>query len=377
MNKLKVSLFFAGLVVCLFATTFRQSPRAEFLPFQTAIADSNKSPGPPFIIHSELLAGTPAAHSATLVRLDNGEVLAFWFAGSREGARDVRIFSSRLKGDNWTSPEPILSVQQAMTDELRLVRKLGNPVAVLDASGRLHLFFVSVSMGGWATSNLNQMTSEDGGLTWNRSHVLVTSPFLNMSTLARTPAIQRSDGGFDLPIYHEGARKFAELLRFDSRGKNFQKKRLTTSGAYLQPAIVAVDRQRAFALLRDAGPDRRLQGIQSNDGGNTWSGLQMTDQLNPDSAVALARFSDGTFLLAYNPRGDGRSELALATSNNGVEWVRRKVVEYESGGEFSYPTLLIASDQEVHLVYTWQRRLIRHIRFNRGWLAEPSAGKTE
>jgi alpha-L-fucosidase len=64
--------------------------------------------------------------------------------------------------------------------------------------------------------------------------------------------------------------------------------------------------------------------------------------------------------------------LALATSADGLRWHRRRVVEFEAGGEFSYPALLVAGDDEIHLSYTWQRKHIRHLRFNRGWL-EPGA----
>jgi predicted neuraminidase len=324
-----------------------------------------------------LKADTPAAHAATITRLPDRSVAAFWFAGSREGAGDVQIFGARLESGNWTAPEPALSVARAMGDEWRFVRKLGNPVAHVEASGQLHLFFVSVSLGGWATSNLNQISSSDGGRTWNRARVLATSPFANLSTLARTNAVPRSDGGFDLPVYHEGARKFPELLRFSAQRSNhdYVKVRMGSGHDLLQPAVAPLNERTAVALLRDAGPDRRLKAIQTTDGGATWTAPIATDQINPDASIAVSRLSDGTLLMAYNPRNDGRSELALAVSVDGLRWTKRRTVEFEPGGEFSYPSLLADDDNDLHLVYTLKRKHIRHLHFNRAWLMAAGEGE--
>ena len=40
--------------------------------------------------------GRAMVHSATLTELPKGGVQAFWYGGSREGARDVGIYSARL-----------------------------------------------------------------------------------------------------------------------------------------------------------------------------------------------------------------------------------------------------------------------------------------
>lgn len=368
--------FRTGAFVVALATTtviagLRTPPGGEF---ETASAGSAARGAPsPIAVRSDLRAGTPAAHASTLAQLPTGDVFAYWFAGSREGAGDVRIVGARWRNGRWSDAEPVLSVRDVMAAEWRFVRKLGNPAAVVDGAGRLHLFFVSVSIGGWATSNLNQTTSEDGGRTWGRARMLVTSPFLNLSTLARTAAVARRDGGFDLPVYHEGARKFPELLRFDAAGRHVQKIRLTAAGGLIQPAIVALDARRAVALLRDAGPERSLRALTSADGGRTWSAPVRTGQFNPDASVAVSRLGEGEFLMAYNPRPDGRSELALATSTDGITWRKRRVVEFEPGGEFSYPALLAAGNGEFHLSYTWQRKHIRHLHFNRAWLEQDGA----
>lgn len=371
--KLPLAFYLGTLMTLSGVIASREPPKAGY-----AIVSARPAPSEvrPLARYYDLKADTPAAHAATIARLPGGAMVAFWFAGTREGAGDVRIFGSRFEDGRWAVPEPVLDVARVMAGEWRFVRKLGNPVAYVDSSGLLHLFFVSVSLGGWATSNLNEITSADGGVTWDRPRVLPTSPFANLSTLARTSALPRADGGFDLPVYHEGARKFPELLRFAARRSNhdFVKIRMGPGTDLLQPAVAPLSALTAVALLRDAGPDRRLKTTFTRDGGLTWSTPAATDQANPDSSVAVARLSDGTLLMAYNPRIDGRSELALASSRDGLHWDRLRTVELESGGEFSYPALFADDDNDLHLVYTWKRKHIRHLHFNRQWLVPDPAG---
>jgi predicted neuraminidase len=364
---LRFAFFLGGLVMTLAAIATKHDTASGYAVPVVRNEVSDARPMSQFI---DLRADTPAAHAGTIVRLSDRNVAAFWFAGSREGAGDVRIFTARTESGRWSTPEPALDVARVMSDEWRFVRKLGNPVAYVDPSGLLHLFFVSVSLGGWATSNLNQVTSPDGGRSWGRARVLAASPFANLSTLARTGPLPRSDGGFDLPVYHEGARKFPELLRFSAQRSNhdYLKIRMGPGRDLLQPAIVAFNEWAAVGLLRDAGGDRQLKAIQTQDGGSTWSSPIPTDQHNPDSSIAVSRLSDGLLLMAYNPRKDGRSELALAVSRDGLRWTRLRSVEFEQGGEFSYPALLADDENEMHLVYTWNRKHIRHLKFNRAWL---------
>jgi hypothetical protein len=38
--------------------------------------------------------------------------------------------------------------------------------------------------------------------------------------------------------------------------------------------------------------------------------------------------------------------------------------------EFSYPSLVRARGGEIHLLYTWNRAYIKHVRFDPAWLEE-------
>jgi predicted neuraminidase len=323
---------------------------------------------PAYVQSHRLIAPTASAHSASLVRLQDGNLQAFWFAGSREGASDVAIWYARYVAQTglWSAPEKLTTPWQTAKDELRYIKKLGNPVAVLDRHGYINLYYVSVSLGGWSLSSLNRMQSQDNGYHWSSAEKLVTSPFINISTLVRTQAVNLADGGYLLPVYHELIRKNSELLQFDAENRLLRKIRMNSAGENLQPAIAAINGTSAFALLRN-GASGSLLYQETHDGGLHWNPPQALDILNPDASVALTRLADGRFLLAFNPTTTGRGQLALAVSSDGRQWKILRRLENENNGEFSYPFMTTQGDV-TDLVYTWQRKEIRHMRFNSAWL---------
>jgi len=312
------------------------------------------------------------AHSVSLALLPDGRVAAAWFAGSREGAPDVAVVMSILDKHAWSEPHAIMQRETVQRDTQRLIRKLGNPVLWADPAGTLHLWFVSVSYGGWAGSAINHVQSLDGGKTWSAVQRLITSPFLNISTLVRNPPLALADGETGLPVYHEFLTKRAEWLRLDGQGRVIDKAELPAISAMLQPAVVTLDDSHALALMRDAGPAHRIQATQTGDAGDHWQKATATDLPNPNSGIALIRLNEGDLLLAYNPQSSDRTLLALALSRDqGKTWSKPRLVEQGSGAdEFSYPALLQDKAGRIHLAYTWQRQKIKHFAFDSSWLEQ-------
>jgi predicted neuraminidase len=98
----------------------------------------------------------------------------------------------------------------------------------------------------------------------------------------------------------------------------------------------------------------------SFDGGTTWTPLSRTTLPNPSSGIDAARLEDGRFALVYNHTPRGREVLNVAVSEDGRKWRAAAVLERERG-EFSYPALIQTRDRLVHVVYTWNRRRLRHV----------------
>ncbi len=333
---------------------------------------------------SDLPRPTPSAHAATLTevlpakgaQVDSPvQLLAAWFGGSREGAADVSLYQSDwTTGSPW-QPAGVMMTREGVQQQMgRNIRKLGNPLLVAEP-GRLQLYFVSVSYGGWAGSAINRSLSADGGRSWSPPQRLITSPFFNLSTLVRNPAVGYADGSLGLPVYHEFINKHGEWLHLTPDGRVLGKSRMSMPRATLQPAVVPLDPQHAVAALRDAGPgENRIQWSETRDAGQSWVQKSPREIPNPNSAAAMIGLRDGSLLMACNPIPGNRNRLSLLRSTDrGDTWTLVRIVEDSSDDrdEFSYPTLLQDRRGTIHLVYTWKRQGIRHAVFSQAWLNQP------
>ena len=344
-------------------------PAARFVPPVPAVQPARHAALVP-VGTVELPAPTPSAHASSIAAMPDGSLLVAWFAGTREGARDVHIHMAELRAGavvaDWNALER--ARLEALTH--RTVRKLGNPVVWCAPDGALHLFVVSVGIGGWSGSAVTHLGSADGGRSWGAARRLALSPFLNLGTLVRAQPVAMADGSIGLPAYHEFIHKRGLWVQLSPDGHVLRTAAMQGGPRSLQPAVVPLDATRAVAMLRrgsdgrgadpDAPPPAVLR-ILSADGGAHWTAPEGTDVPNPDAGVALLRLPDGSLLLACNPLARGRNVLALMRSTDeGRTWADESVVEDgPPDAEFSYPCLALASDGSVVLSYTFRRERIR------------------
>ncbi len=407
-----------------FAKVLQRKPPA---PFQVAPAALLREDQPYF--QTDFASSTlhTQTHAASLIELKDGSIRAFWFAGSKEGAPDVEIRSATFDPvtRRWSAEQSVANRIGTERGLLRYVAKVGNPVPARGADGTLWLFYVTVSLGGWAGSSITAITSNDEGVTWGQPRRLITSPFMNISTLVKGAPFLYSDGTLGLPVYHEFFTKFGELLRLDQAGNVLDKQRLAPGGAgTLQPVALVQDAEDALVLMRYAGaPPHRVVSVATHDGGLHWTAPSKTTLDNPDAAVAGVALPDGRLLAVLNDVEQGREALSLVMSaDGGATWktlhqledqrearkekldatrylnivtglsaasdarVAHAPADWQAGYaesakqavcaaegcrfEFSYPYLIRTVGGGFHLVYTWNRSFIKHVWFNQAWLEQ-------
>ena len=358
-------------------------------------------------------------HAPSITALPDGALMAVWFAGSREGAADVQIRSSRFDpAEGWGDEQVLVTREMTRRALGKPIRKLGNPVIALAPDQRLWLFYVSVSLGGWAGSAINSMVSDDFGNTWSEPRQLVTSPFTNISTLVRSAPVFHLDGSIGLPVYHEFLGKFPEYLYLSAEGKVRDKFRIADGTNSLQPTVVPLSETRAVALLRYAGQRGHALAAVTNDGGRTWSEERAVAAFNPNSSLAAVRSHRNTLLVAQNNLIDGRFRLSLDESTPSLStWSlvaeldsspdvegdpfpraayepllsekflassgarRRPLLQQFIDGldhrlcrndrcvfEYEYPYMISSGNGAFHLVYAWNNTFIKHVSFNADWL---------
>ena len=366
-------------------------------------------------LDADFVSSSPgqAVHAASVVELRDGRLRAVWFSGSREGAADVAVKSAVTNPETlrWSEESTLYDRQRVQRGLWRYVKKIGNPVIARAPDGSLRLWMVTVSVGGWAGSSITWARSDDEGATWSDPKRLVTSPFLNISTLVKGAPFFYDNGEIGLPVYHEFASKFGEILRISAQGEVLDKARIPGSQTQLQPVVLVADATHAQVYMR-SGHAVAVMASETKDAGKTWSAAHALSWPNPDSALAAAVTANGQQWLALNPGPKNRAVLALlqtglGASFDGVKpWVvesaaspqtrlsmddyerllgeelkasgvsetqtqayvasarRQLCVDKTCSEEFSYPYLLQSRDGYLHMVYTWHRTRIKHVRLN-------------
>ena len=332
--------------------------------------------------------GAPSVHAASLIALKDGAVRASWFAGSREGAPDVVINTSVFDPQalRWSAPTVVMDRVSAEKGLSRYIAKLGNPVPARMADGRMQLFFVTVSIGGWAGSSISSVISDDEGLSWGRPQRLISSPLINLSTLVKSPAISFADGRLGLPAYHEWIGRFGEFLRVDA-GRVIDKRRMSSGRSAIQPAVFTESSQEASAFFRQTRPSSQPKQIpvsETKDAGQSWVVAKDLEIPNPNSAIAALTLANGTRLMVLNNIEVARYRLVMVMREpKSLQWQVIQVLEDDDSltnglhREFSYPYLVSANGEDAHLVYTWDRKKIKHIYFSAAWFKHALSGLKE
>lgn len=305
-------------------------------------------------------------HAPTLVRLGDGGFLVAWFAGTREGARDVGIWAARRTdaehehpSRRWTAPRLVARVRDAPH---------WNPVLfALDAGARdlvLH-FKVGESIRRWETFATR---SEDGGETWSEPRALVAGDRGGRGAVRCKP-IRLASGDWIAGASIERWRRWDAF--FDRSPDGIADWQATPHVAFdrrrvgkglIQPTLWEEAPGRVCALFRSTGG--RVYRADSEDDGSTWSAARALDVPNNNSGIDVARLPNGTLALACNPvgeRGGARTPLSLLFSDDGGEtWPDRLDLETDPG-EFSYPALVPDGDG-LAVAWTWNRRRIAFAR---------------
>lgn len=338
----------------------------------------------PFFVSETINPASPEskAHSGTLVELADGRLVAAWYAGSGEGARDVAIqLSSRGKDGGWSEPRVIFRRGEVAAALQRHVHSLGNPLLFTDAENRLGLLFVSIAAGKWSGSSMNLAWSTDAGQTWSRPEKLSLNPLANLSALPRNPPVPLRDGGWAVPIYEEFLGRFPELLWIRPRdpGALAAVSRMADGMSVFQPSVVALSAGRGLAFYRDDSGTGRVFLAESSDRGRTWSEERASDLPNVDSGVCALRLPDGRLLCAVNDSPDRKREnLRLALSaDNGQTWRYVATLAAERGENFDYPYMILGRDGRVRLLYSSRGTRIVYAEFNTAWIDEKAASTAE
>ena len=293
----------------------------------------------------------PSCHASTLVEVSPGIVLAAWFGGKEEGARDVAIWCSRFDGTAWGPVREAARAERV---------PCWNPVLFKTVDGETLLFYkAGESPRSW--SGLVKR-SRDGGVTWSDAELL---PAGILGPIKNKP-IQLEDGTLVCGSSVESWRAWACWVELtDDNGKTWSKHGpIEVPGkryGLIQPTMFLTNAGHIRFLCRATRSIGKICLAESKDGGRTWSSARPIDLPNPDAGIDAVRLRDGRVALVYNHTPARRSPLNVALSeDDGDSWEQVLTLE-DQPGEYSYPSVIQAQDGKLHIAYTWKRQRIKHV----------------
>ena len=325
------------------------APAFGFIP-----ADIPEQPGYLFGEFIYETAPFPSCHASTIAE-SGGDLVAAWFGGTDEGNPDVGIWISRHQGDKWTPP--IEAANGLQPDGNRW--PCWNPVLFQPSSGPLLLFYkVGPSPRAWWGM---LRTSADRGRTWTGARRLpdgILGPIKNKPVQLRGGALlcgssTESEGQPSVWRVH-----FERSADLGATWERIGPVNDGTAFSAIQPSILLLGGIRLQAVGRTR--QGRIFQIISEDDGRSWGQMTASSLPNPNSGTDALTMRDGRHLIVYNHTGRGRSPLNVAVSADAREWRAALVLE-NTPGEYSYPAVIQARDGKVHITYTWNRKLIRHV----------------
>ena len=332
-----------------------------FILFATAV-QAVKLPKTCKILTSELIftdAPFKECHASTIVEGKDGSLLAAWFGGTRESNKDVEIWISQCKDGKWTAPRSVAN--GVINESLRYA--CWNPVLFRTADGVLSLYYkVGPNPREWWGMVIR---STNDGQSWSAPEKLpdgILGPIKNKPVVLSSGVILSPSS-----IETKTEEWHAHIERSTDGGKSWEKIDIDPKNPakVIQPTLLLYPGGKIQALLRSN--QNVIMESWSTDEGKTWSPLAETEVLNPNSGIDAVTLSSGLQVLVYNPKkggGDwvnGRNKLNVAVSEDGKNWKDVAVLEDQPSGEYSYPAIIQTSDKVVHVVYTSNRKSIKHV----------------
>jgi predicted neuraminidase len=141
--------------------------------------------------------------------------------------------------------------------------------------------------------------------------------------------------------------------------------------AAIQPSVLLHPGGKLQILCRSK--QSRVLTSWSEDDGAHWTELVPSSIPNPNSGIDAVSLKDGRHLLVYNHLTTGRNMLNVAVSDDGINWKPAVLLENDvKDKEYSYPAVIQSNDNMIHITYTWNRKLIKHVVIDPGLIGTGS-----
>jgi len=355
----------------------------------------------------------PSSHAATIVEVGHGEMLASWFAGDEENAPNVGIYTSRWKSiSGWDrfprEVVPPYTRQRGLcggTTDIKCKRmnSTWNPVLAAMPDGEVLLFYkIGPHPSEWQ-GRLKR--SRDKGQKWGKAEhlppgvigpsknkpLIINGRILSPTSTESTKGLKRKwqcwveesvDAGRTWsvhgPVQFDGNIIQPSLFLDRYKQVRMVARSATDYSRQVRPGGAVVEARADPTRVRrgqDIRPGKKYMVFAKSDAlGRKWAPARTTTLPCPNSGLDAVRLADGRIIVVFNDsfqrKQEARNVLSVAVSlDDGETWARSYRIEdaqgqYDAEGkpyEFSYPSVVQASDGLVHIVYTYLRKNVKHV----------------
>lgn len=305
---------------------------------------------------------TTNSHASTLVEYMPNEIMAAWFGGKYEGAKDVGIYIATYKNKKWSVPTELIKPLIQKGDTL----PCWNPVLFKSKSQNLYLFYkVGKNPREWFGA---MIISNDNGQTWSVPKYLpngILGPIRN-KPIETTPGIilcGSSTESVETNKWSVHVEKYTEATDIWEKIEVENKKKFEI----IQPTFLVHSGNEIQMLSRSK--HNKVVSCWSIDNGKSWSKMDTINVVNSNSGIDALTINKKLYLLVNNPlpQGkdwfNGRNVLDVEYSKDGLTWKKLFDLENQEKGEFSYPAIIQTADKRIHILYTYNREFIKHATF--------------
>lgn len=315
---------------------------------------------------SLFMAGEKNYHTyriPSLLVTQKGTVLAFCEARKEDptdaGEIDIAVKRSADSGKTWSELE--IAVEDG-------TNTAGNPCAVQDRdTGTIWLLFCQNEeqdvekdiLQGKGSRRIFVISSEDDGITWSKPEEITRSVKKdNWTWYAIGPchAIQLKSGRLIAACNHavldpekgESGPYTAHVIYSDNHGKDW------TIGGIIgeftnESTLAELEDGTLYINMRSYHNKNQRASAWSKDGGDTWSEIQLNEDLiDPVCQGSVLALPDGELLFS-NPASINRENMTIKTSKDGGKsWMKEAVIY---AGPSGYSDLAVTKDHHILCLY--------------------------